>query len=122
MSPALAPLASPGAAPEAIEAFFALAIGFAVAGCCATGYRLLTERFPSFRLLEVGPAAARFAAIPLLMFAAPFIIMRNTIRGSRLEGRRLQFVMIATVVAGLWSLMSGAVVMLALQVIGLLSV
>jgi hypothetical protein len=105
--------------PDAIDSLFALTIGFAVAGCCSTGYRLVTERFPSFRLLEVGPAAARFAAIPLLMFAAPFIIMRNTVRGRRLEQRRMQFVMIATVIAGVWSLMSGTVVVLALQVMGL---
>jgi len=117
----MSPMSS-GLAPETLEAIFALAIGFSVAGACATGYRLLTQRFPSFRLLEVGPASARFAAIPLLMFAAPFIIMRNTVRGRQFEGRHFQFVMIATVVAGLWSLMSGTVVMLALQVVGLLSV
>jgi hypothetical protein len=101
--------------PEAIESFFSLAVGFAVAGSCANGYRLFAEHFPSFRLLEVGPATARFASIPLLMFSAPFIIMRNTLRGRRIEGRRAEFVMLATVIAGLWSLMSGTVVVMALQ-------
>ena len=101
--------------PETIESIFALAWGFAVAGLCASAYRLFSTHFPSFRQLEVGPMAARFAAIPLLMFSAPFIIMRNTLRGRRLERRRAEFVMIATVIAGLWSLMSGTVVVLALQ-------
>src|SRR5271169_5947469 len=101
--------------PETVESFFSLAIGFAVAGMCASGYRLFMRHFPSFRLLEVGPVPARFAAIPLLMFSAPFIIMRNTIRGRRIEGRRTEIVMVATVIAGLWSLMSGTVVVLALQ-------
>ncbi|MGA8612642.1 MAG: hypothetical protein WB760_13145 [Xanthobacteraceae bacterium] len=101
--------------PEAIVSFFSLALGFAVAGLCATGYRAFAEGFPSFRLLEAGPAVARFASIPLLMFSAPFIIMRNTLRGRRLEGRPVEFVMVATVVAGLWSLMSGTVVVMALQ-------
>lgn len=105
----------PAMSPEAIESFFSLAIGFAVAGSCANGYRLFAEHFPSFRLLEVGPAAARFASIPLLMFSAPFIIMRNTLRGRRIEGRPFQFVMMSTVIAGLWSLMSGTVVVMALQ-------
>ena len=105
----------PAFAPEAIATFFSLAIGFAIAGLCATGYRMFAEGFPSFRLLEAGPAAARFASIPLLMFSAPFIIMRNTVRGCRLEGRPAEFVMVATVVAGLWSLMSGTVVVMALQ-------
>ena len=105
----------PAISPETIESFFALAIGFAVAGLCASGYRLFSRHFPSFRLLEVGPVPARFAAIPLLMFSAPYIIMRNTLRGRRIEGRRTEIVMVATVIAGLWSLMSGTVVVLALQ-------
>jgi hypothetical protein len=101
--------------PEVSVSLYSLALGFAVAGLCATGYRLFSDAFPSFRLLEVGPAVARFASIPLLMFSAPFIIMRNTVRGCRLEGRPAEFVMVATVVAGLWSLMSGTVVVMALQ-------
>jgi Family of unknown function (DUF6949) len=101
--------------PQTVQSFFALVLGFAVAGLCASGYRLVSDHFPSFRLLEIGPAAARFASIPLLMFAAPFIILRNTLRGRRVEGRRAEFVMIATVFAGLWSLMSGTVVMMVVQ-------
>jgi hypothetical protein len=101
--------------PEAIQSFFALAWGFAVAGLCASAYRLFAKHFPSFRQLEIGPMPSRFAAIPLLMFSAPYIIMRNTIRGRRLERRRPELVMVATVVAGLWSLMSGTIVVLALQ-------
>jgi uncharacterized protein DUF6949 len=71
--------------------------------------------FPSFRLLETGPATARIAAIPLLIFAAPFIIMRNSVRARRTERRRGQMVMAATVIAGLWSLMSGTVVVMAFE-------
>jgi len=107
----------PAISPATIESFFALAIGFAVAGLCASGYRLFSKHFPSFRLLEVGPVPMRFAAIPLLMFSAPFIIMRNTLRGRRIEGRRAEIVMVATVIAGFWSLLSGNVVVLALQVL-----
>lgn len=105
----------PAISPEIVGAVFAIAMGFAVAGLCASGYRLCGAHFPSFRLLEVGPMAARFAAVPLLIFCAPFLIMRNTWRGHRIERRRAQFVMVATVIAGLWSLMSGTVVVMALQ-------
>ena len=42
-------------------------------------------------------------------------IMRNTVRGRRIEGRHFGFVMLATVVAGFWSLMSGTVVVMALE-------
>ena len=107
--------ALPAISPQAVESFFALAIGFAFAGSCANGYRLFGEHFPSFRLLESGPAAARFAAIPLLVFAAPFIIMRNSVRGRRIE--RAHMVMVATVIAGLWSLMSGTVVVMAFEAV-----
>ena len=103
--------------PESAEAFLALAIGFAVAGLISTGYQLLTARPASFRLLEQGPQPATFAAIPFLVFAAPFIIMRNTVRGRRIERRRIEFVMIATVIAGLWSLMSGSVLVMAFEAI-----
>ena len=94
---------------------FAIAFGFAVAGLCASGYRLFRLRFPSFRLLEVGPMRTRFAVVPVLVFSAPFLIMRNTLRGQRLERRNVGFVMIATIIAALWSLMSGSVVVMALQ-------
>jgi len=101
--------------PDVIESVFAIAIGFAVAGLCASGHRLAGMHLPSFRMLEAGPMGARFAAIPLLIFSAPYLIMRNTLRGRRLERRRAEFVMVATVIAGLWSLMSGTVVVMALQ-------
>ena len=103
--------------PDAVERFLALAIGFAVAGLISTGYQLFTERPASFRLLEQGPQAAAFAAIPFLVFAAPFIIMRNTIRGRRIERRRFEFVAVATVIAGVWSMMSGTVVVMAFEAI-----
>ena len=101
--------------PEAIESLFAIAFGFAVAGLCASGYRLFQPSLPSFRLLEAGPMAARFAVVPLLVVSAPFLIMRNTLRGRIYEKRNAGFVMIATVIAALWSLMSGTVLVMVLQ-------
>jgi hypothetical protein len=98
--------------PESVQSFFALAIGFAAAGLIATGYQVLAQRPASFNLLEQGPHPSTFAAVPLLVFAAPFIIMRNTIRGRRIEGRRFEFVMIATMIAGLWAMMSGTVLVM----------
>src|SRR6267154_2937 len=99
--------------PESVQSFIVLLIGFAVAGSLATGYQLVTERPLSFRLLNGGAQLITFLAIPVLTFAAPFVIMRNVIRGRRIEKRRFEFVMAATVLAGFWSLMSGTVVVLA---------
>jgi hypothetical protein len=101
--------------PDQIEALLTLVLGFAFAGLCATGYQFLTRRPASFRLLQRGPAPSSFAAVPFLVFAAPFIIMRNTLRARRLVGRRFEFVMLATILAGFWSLMSGTVMVMALQ-------
>jgi hypothetical protein len=103
--------------PESIQSFLALAIGFAAAGAIATGYQLVAKQPASFRLLEQGPRPATFAAVPMLVFAAPFIIMRNTIRGRRIEKRRFEFVMVATVIAGLWSMMSGTVLVMFVQLL-----
>ena len=47
--------------------------------------------------------------MPLLTFGAPFVIMRNTVAGSRIENRRFEYAMIATILACFWSLMSGTV-------------
>ena len=69
--------------PETIELMLAFAIGFAVAGMVATGYQAVTRRPASFRLLRRGPAPATFAAVPVLAFAAPFIIVRDALRRRR---------------------------------------
>jgi hypothetical protein len=46
--------------------------------------------------------------------------MRNVIRGRRIERRRFEFVMMATILAGFWSLMSGTVVVMAFNAFALL--
>ncbi|MEI9805049.1 MAG: hypothetical protein WDN48_12015 [Pseudolabrys sp.] len=96
-----------------------LALGFAAAGLFSSGYQLFTSRLPSFNLLSTGPSPQAFAAVPLLMVAAPFLIMRNTLLGRRQESRRFEFVFVATLIAGFWSLMSGMVMLMTLQAAGL---
>ena len=44
--------------------------------------------------------------------------MRNTIRARRIVGRRFAFVMLSTVLAGFWSLMSGTVVVMLIERVG----
>ena len=106
--------------PEALLNLLSLALGFAAAGLCSSAYQLATSRLPSFSLLSTGPSPKTFAALPLLMVAAPFLIMRNTILGRQLENRRFEFVFLATLIAGFWSLMSGLVMVMALQAASLL--
>ena len=99
--------------PEALQSLVVLLIGFAVAGSLASGYQLVTEQPLSFRVLNGGLQLVTFLAIPVLTFAAPFVIMRNAVRGRRIERRRFEFVMMAALFAGFWSLVSGTVVVTA---------
>ncbi len=95
-----------------------LLIGFAVAGLLASGYQLLTARPASFNIFGDGTRPAAVAQVPFLVFAAPFIIMRNTLFGCRFDTGNFVPAMIATVISGFWSLMSGTVVIMVLQVLG----
>ena len=104
--------------PESLHSLLALAIGFAVAGVLATGYQYVTHRPASFRLISRGPSVATLVAVPFLAFAAPFIIMRHTILGRRFGRRRIEVVMLSTMLSGFWSLMSGTVVVMALRAVG----
>jgi hypothetical protein len=104
--------------PEAINSLMVLSFGFSVAGALATGYQLVTAQPPSFLILGDGARPKAVASVLFLVFAAPFIIMRNTIRGNHIEGRGFSMVMVATIIAGGWSLLSGTVVVMALTAFG----
>ena len=106
---------------EALNSLFSLCIGFALAGALTSGYHLWAERPAGFGLLQEGVTPQRFAAVPFLVFAAPFIIMRNTLRGVQIESRLFEFVMLATVIAGFWSLMSGTFFVMTLRAAGVLA-
>ena len=106
--------------PEAFNTLFSICIGFALAGALVNGYQALAQRPAGFALLQDGVAPKTFAAVPFLVFAAPFIIMRNTLRGMRVESRRVEFVMMVTVIAGFWSMMSGTFFLMTLRATGVL--
>jgi hypothetical protein len=103
---------------NSMQSLLALSIGFAVAGLLSSGYQLLTLQPPSFRLLHESERSQALAAVPFLLFAAPFIIIRNTIRGTRVGTGGFGFAMMAALVAGFWSLMSGTVLVMALRAVG----
>jgi hypothetical protein len=93
-----------------IAAFQAILIGFAFAGLLASAFQLIAHRPPSFRMLTGGQTTA-LAAVPLLVLTAPVIILRNTLRGRRFERRPVIFVALATIIACLWSLASGGLLL-----------
>ena len=89
-----------------MDCFLAIAVGFAFAGLIAALYRVWRDQPASFHLLLIG-GSVTVAAVPLLAFAGPAIIMRNTLRARRYEKRQIHFVAIATVLASLWSMAIG---------------
>ena len=107
--------------PDALNSLFALCIGFSLAGALTSGFQDFAARPARFGLLQGGMTPQRFAAVPFLVFAAPFIIMRNTLRGAKIERRRFEFVMMATIIAGFWSMMSGTFFLMTLRAAGVLA-
>jgi hypothetical protein len=103
--------------PAAYDALQALFIGFAFAGLLASAFELFTTQRADFRLLQAGGLAA-VASVPVVVFSAPFLILRNTVRGRRIEGRPFVFVMLASMIASLWSMASGRVVLDLLHLLG----
>ena len=71
--------------PDALNSLFSLLIGFALAGALVSGYQAFVQRPAGFGLLQQEAVTSSFIAVPFLVFAAPFIIMRNTIRGRQVE-------------------------------------
>ena len=100
-----------------LQLFHSLALGFAISGLLVSVYRALADKPASFRLLQGGGVAA-VLAVPFLAFAAPVIIVRNTIRGRLIENRLFEFVFLATFIALVWSLMSGRVLTMVLRGLG----
>ena len=98
-----------------IEAFRSMALGFAFAGLMANVVPAVFQRPASFTLLQTGGIMA-IASVPMLVFAAPFIIMRNTLRGRRFEKRPFGYVMLATVIACFWAMAAGRVLLDVLQI------
>jgi hypothetical protein len=103
--------------PAALEALQSMAIGFAFAGLLASAFELFTARRADFRLLRSGGLFA-VASVPVVVFSAPFLIVRNSVRGRRIAGRPFLFVMLASMIASAWSIASGRVVLDLLHLLG----
>jgi hypothetical protein len=108
--------------PGAIQSLLMLAIGFAVAGLLTAAYQIATKRDADFALLGTGERALALSSVPFLLFAGPFVIVRNVVRRSGEERRPFEVAMLSTIVAGFWSLLCGKVVVIALQALGILQV
>lgn len=96
--------------PAALDSILSMALGLAFAGLLASAFELFTARRASFSLLQTGDIRA-LASVPVVVFSAPFIILRNTLAGRQVEGRPFFFVMLATIIACFWGMMCGKLVL-----------
>lgn len=104
--------------PEGFENLLVIVLGFAVGGLLSSAYQIVADRPASFAILTRASRAIACAHLPLLVFAAPYLIVRALAAGAG-EGPRDVFgVALATLFAAFWSLMSGTVVLLAMQALG----
>lgn len=95
---------------EVFVLFEAAAIGFVVAGLIGSFYQLVTNKPPRF-VAEFEGMVGMLAASVLCMVAGPFIIMRNAIRGRRIEQRPLGWLAASSAIALAWSMCSGILVL-----------
>ena len=107
--------------PDALNSLFSLCIGFALAGALASGYQALAQRPAGFGLLQRGRRAEGVCrrAVPGVRRALHHHAQHTARR--RIERRRFEFVMIATMLAGFWSLMSGTFFLMTLRAAGVLA-
>jgi hypothetical protein len=100
--------------PQTMESFLVLALGFAVAGMSANGYRLFGEHFPSFRLWKSAQWGSALSHPSADAFRPVYYHAQHRARQPH-RASPLQIRHDATVIAGLWSLMSGTAVVMPLQ-------
>jgi len=95
---------------ELLIAGYAACTGFVAAGLIGSFYQLMTSEPPRFGL-KLDTWIRSFSSAFFCIFAGPFIIMRNAIRGQRIEHRPIGWLAGSCVVALMWSTCSGIIVL-----------
>ena len=90
--------------------FFAATVGFVSAGIIGSFYQLVTSQAPQFRV-SYETFLAGFGSILFCCFTAPFIIMRNAIRGRRIEQRPVGWLFASAAIAVMWSVCTGIILL-----------
>lgn len=90
--------------------FQALLLGFAFAGLSCSSFEFFTGRPANFGLMFARGAALTIC-MPLLIFSAPYILIRNAYRAFSAYQLRYMSIIVICIMAGIWSIMCGRVVM-----------
>lgn len=95
---------------ELIVALLIIMTGFVSSGVLGSFYQVLSDKPIGFAV-NYQSIIGSVTGVFLCVFAGPFIIMRNTIRGRRIEGRAFGWVVAASALATLWSFFTGIVIL-----------
>lgn len=85
-------------------------VGFVTAGIIASFSRMVTGRPLSFAMRPPVPMLWAIPAVMIRIFAAPFILVRNSVRGALIERRPVPWLIMSFLIATFWSFVSGIVV------------
>jgi hypothetical protein len=89
---------------------YVIAVGFVAAGVLASFVQLLSGQPMRFGI-EPNSILASLGGVLLRVWAGPAILMRNAWRGLRIQSRPKIWFGLSAMIAAVWSLFSGAVLL-----------
>jgi hypothetical protein len=101
--------------PELFALVYVTSVGFVCAGILASLYQITAQRPAGFRV-TINSWPGVFFSVVICTFAGPFIIMRNALRGRRLENRPIGWLFGSSAIASVWSACSGVLLLNVLSV------
>ena len=93
---------------EVLTIVYLCVAGFVAAGFLSSLYQMITARPPQF-VISADSLSQGLGGAIVCVFGGPFIIMRNAIRGRKIEGRPIGWLAASSLIALTWSLCSGVV-------------
>ncbi|MEM9422520.1 MAG: hypothetical protein AAF986_08450 [Pseudomonadota bacterium] len=107
---------------ESLLFTYACMCGFVFAAVLATGYQWVTSQPARFEMLTSGTQErilSMFFRAVLVIWAAPYIIMRNAVRARLIERRPMGWLFASFGIATLWSMCVGILVLQVMVAIAL---
>jgi Family of unknown function (DUF6949) len=86
--------------------FWTLVTGVVTAGLVSSLYRMVTNKPPSFQMWQE-TTMGLIGGVLTLVLAGPSVIMRNALRAQVIENRPPGWLVVSSLMAGLWSFLVG---------------
>lgn len=82
-------------------------VGFVIAGIIASSYQLISARPAGFSEVSIENWGVALGTMFVVALAGPVILMRNALRGRRIEKRPIGWLFGSAAIASMWSAVSG---------------